>query len=733
MIVAVAMILAASSCRDNTTGGNGNIVKIASASALTVGATASASQIVTAIQAQPGSPVQSAVAQGFASAAAGLQPQFAAATLAGESKPAQVVLPAFCNSALHLQDNTSGATIDVTLKGALPVPAQTASGYVIYPAALAGGAVLHRALPSGSEDFISLPARLTTPEIDYSVALGKGVAGLRLVGGTLEMLDASGTPRLRVAPPYIVGADGMSTDGAVAVTDCFVDSDPTPPWGRTVTDPGATSCTVRVTWPDASVVYPATLDPRWTTTGSMISVRYEHSLTLITSTGEVLAAGGRSSTSSTTALASAEIYNKTTGVWTSTNPMANARRLHAATQLGTSGNPTTSGKILVSGGISGSTSTTSAELYTRSTGLWSAAGSLNAARHLHTATLLADGRVLVAGGMNGTATIPTAALYNPASGSGSWVPTTGPIPPTGWRYGTATLIQTTNNQLNNHVLLVGGNNGSSTISAVYLFDPVQNAFSTLASIPSPPREQHFAVILPNSNGKILVGGGLNGSQVLGSAIVFDPSASNGTWSPAGTMTSLRVGASAVVLPTSIVANGSVIVTGGSATGSTPLPSAELFSGTSTWTATPSMPGPLQGSQAVLLGSNMILVAGGLSSSTTVQNAAYLYDASFGLGCGSNSQCASGFCANGICCDSSCTGTCGACNLAGHLGTCSPLSNGTVCRAASGACDVAETCNGSVLTCPADAIQPLGAVCRSAVTICDAPETCDGATKACPPD
>ena len=144
----------------------------------------------------------------------------------------------------------------------------------------------------------------------------------------------------------------------------------------------------------------------------------------------------------------------------------------------------------------------------------------------------------------------------------------------GWRR--RSLIQTTNNQLNNHVLLVGGNNGSSTISAVYLFDPVQNAFSTLASIPSPPREQHFAAVLPNSNGKILVGGGLNGSQVLGSAIVFDPSVSNGTWSSAGTMTSLRVGASAVVLPTSIVANGSVIVAGGSATGSTPLSSAELF-------------------------------------------------------------------------------------------------------------------------------------------------------------
>ena len=57
----------------------------------------------------------------------------------------------------------------------------------------------------------------------------------------------------------------------------------------------------------------------------------------------------------------------------------------------------------------------------------------------------------------------TAALYNPASGAGSWVATTGPVPPGGIKNHTATLIQTTNTQLNNHVLLVGGNNGTSTV------------------------------------------------------------------------------------------------------------------------------------------------------------------------------------------------------------------------------------------------------------------------------
>ncbi len=460
--------------------------------------------------------------------------------------------------------------------------------------------------------------------------------------------------------------------------------------------------------------------------------RFEHTLLLL-STGKAIAAGGRSSTTGTTGLTSAELYDPTSGTWSPTGSMANARRLHTMTQLGSSSNGTTSGKVLVAGGISGTTSTNSAELYSPSAGTWIAAGNLDVARHAHTATLLADGRVLAAGGLNGTSMLTTAALYNPASGAGTWVSTTGPVPPGGIKNHTATLIQTTNTQLNNHVLLVGGNNGTSTISAVYLFDPVQNAFSTLASIPSPPREQHTAVTLTNTNGKILVAGGKNGSTVLASAIVFDPSFSNGTWSSAGTMNSPRVGHSMTQLPSSIVANGQLLVAGGSSTGSDTLASAELFSGTSTWTVTPSMPGPLQNQQAVLLGGNMVLVAGGLSTTGTVQNAAYLYDASFGLGCTTNSQCSSGFCSAGICCNTACSGTCGACNLAGHLGTCTALTSGTVCRAAAGACDVAETCDGTALTCPADALAPSTTVCRAAAGECDAAETCTGTSASCPAD
>lgn len=189
---------------------------------------------------------------------------------------------------------------------------ESADGYYVYPHAHAsGGTLLHRPLAdgTGAEDFVSFETRPAVPEVQYDLTLGKGVSGLRLVEGQLELLDDLGTPRLRATPPFIVGADGVSTDATLAVEGCAVDTDPAPPWGREVTPPGGERCTLRVRWADEHVQYPAVLDPRWQSTGSM-SVARQNAVAILLSTGKVLVAGGRSTPTTTTGLASP---NSTTG------------------------------------------------------------------------------------------------------------------------------------------------------------------------------------------------------------------------------------------------------------------------------------------------------------------------------------------------------------------------------------------------------------------------------------
>jgi hypothetical protein len=102
-------------------------------------------------------------------------------------------------------------------------------------------------------------------------------------------------------------------------------------------------------------------------------------------------------------------------------------------------------------------------------------------------------------------------------------------------------------------------------------------------------------------------------------------------------------------------------------------------------------------------------------------------------CRSNDECKTGFCVNGVCCDTACDGGCGVCNLTSTVGTCSAAFSGTVCRAQADACDVAETCDGTSLTCPTDRVASVGKVCRVANGPCDLSESCDGTTKTCPAD
>ena len=112
----------------------------------------------------------------------------------------------------------------------------------------------------------------------------------------------------------------------------------------------------------------------------------------------------------------------------------------------------------------------------------------------------------------------------------------------------------------------------------------------------------------------------------------------------------------------------------------------------------------------------------------------------GEGCTAGKQCKSGFCVDGVCCDAACGNgdptDCQACAVAkggAKDGACGPVKGGALCRGASGVCDLAETCDGTSLSCPADGYQPNTKVCRGALGSCDEAETCDGSSAQCPGD
>jgi uncharacterized protein YjdB len=173
------------------------------------------------------------------------------------------------------------------------------------------------------------------------------------------------------------------------------------------------------------------------------------------SDGRVLVVGGQSGTIfAPTTLASADVYDPVSGLWSSAGTMNFARASATATLLN-------DGTVLIAGG---SLNTNSAEIWSPKTNSFTLTGPLNVARINHTAVLLENGKVLISGGFNISpsfqlALLASQELYDPATGTFTLTDSL--------QY--ARYAHTANLVSDGSVLIAGGNGASGILSQAEIY------------------------------------------------------------------------------------------------------------------------------------------------------------------------------------------------------------------------------------------------------------------------
>jgi len=330
----------------------------------------------------------------------------------------------------------------------------------------------------------------------------------------------------------------------------------------------------------------------WSPTGSMSTVRSDHTATLLPN-GKVLVAGGFN-LYYLNYLTTAELYDPAAGTWTGTGSMATGHFGHTATLLPNS-------KVLVTGGVGDDSK--SAEIYNPAAGTWTGTGSMATARYWHTATLLANGKVLVAGGRTdgyNYAVTARAALYDPAAGT--WT-NTGSMVTARFDH-TATLLP------NGQVLVVGGRSESGILNSAELYNPSSGTWTPTGSLGN--HYEHTATSL--SDGKVLVAGGAYSPDEI-----YNPA--TGTWTTTGWMVIFRQDHAATRLP-----NGKVLAAGGCESNFIYRFSAELYDpAQGNWTLSGSLGMGRRNHTATLLPNGKVLAVGGNMAGWSL-NTAELYNA-----------------------------------------------------------------------------------------------------------
>ncbi|MFP6685129.1 MAG: hypothetical protein VB934_10460, partial [Polyangiaceae bacterium] len=536
-------------------------------------------------------------------------------------------------------------------------------------------------------------------EVIYDLALGDGVAGLRLLGDSLELLDADGAPRLRMRAPVVIGTLGARHPVTVSLRNCTVDRDTRAPWDRPVVAPGARNCSLHLRWRSETLRYPAVLDPSWTTTTNDLNhARRFHTASLLPD-DTVIVAGGSNSTQ-------CELYNPMLKSWANGNDLNSARKGHTATTLDDGSIVLVGGQISINGNATGvveieryhwkslkpkweieaTSLPASPNLLTRYAHtttllkddrllviggrapggkvrndivilsldkqqlppLTVCGGCLDTPRAHHTATRLDSDRILIAGGFALEDFAPFPRIHDinalqlqeagaPIAGLGQKGTIMAPR-----AFHTAAAIDEMN------MLVVGGLGAGSSVER-YRANPTpeteaknkgEDAWSSLA-IMEGSRSKHSMTEL--SDGLFLIAGGQSGTEVRDDAVIFDYKAN--AWLEAGTFDGARREHTATVLN-----SGDVLLVGGTD---------DLSVGDS-----------------------------GLDTSVVFSRL------DVGTACVEDGECLSLHCEQKVCCDKTCDGACESCNRNDAIGSCTPLAPESEVESCA-----PYLCDGASTTCP----------------------------------
>jgi PKD repeat protein len=437
-------------------------------------------------------------------------------------------------------------------------------GRLIYRNAFRGCDVVYRSEPLKTEEFIVVKECETNAlKFEWDLQFGQSVSPLamRLTAmNTIEFCDAKGIARLRIDAPAGTDADGKHLRPGKELRYSLTDN-------KLVLNADLRQTRL-----------PVTIDPTWSSTGSLSAGRYNHTATRL-SDGKVLVTGGNNGGSTRD---TCELYDPDSGTWTATGSMSVGREVHCAVLL-------PSNKVLVSGGSTDSGVTDACEIYDPGTGTWSATGSLNHARYLHSTTRMNDDTVLAVGGVFAGVSCE---IFDETSGMWTAIGDTSDV-----RYQhTATLLA------DGRVLVAGGPEGGSSGE---VFDPTLGTWSSTGAL-NTPRVFHSAELL--ASGKVLIAGGrtLDNSTYLSSCELFDPGTS--TWSVAGSMANERPFIATAMLP-----NGTVLAVGGG-----PIASEVYHPDTGMWATSADMIESRSLPTVTRLENDTVLIAGGDSNTTSCE-------------------------------------------------------------------------------------------------------------------